>query len=334
MERISRMNNKITFGIYPLSPAGTPFGLAEGPEDDFDSIMASLNELRANGQKVIPRMYFVYTPEWAEKLLKNAEKFARLGLLENIVIGVGDWTKNDDTMVNLKYWQEFIEQVIVRYGSQLYSLQITNEPNLSFMEGSKPYVYDVLITGVLTARRVLDDLNFLTVKVGFGSVPESNVSVKNFWPNLMSKAPLDFMSKVDFVGHNFYVDVFEEVELTDEEIIENTQRHLVKLRQILDKNNLSQAEIFVSENGWPTGINPMTKRIRNDERQAQVLTMVVDTIVDLSNRLNISHYSLFGLRDADTQQNDLFYHYGILKSDYSKKPGFDAFKTLVQKYGR
>lgn len=28
----------LTFGIYPLSVAGTPFGLAVGPEDNYEKI--------------------------------------------------------------------------------------------------------------------------------------------------------------------------------------------------------------------------------------------------------------------------------------------------------
>ena len=69
------------------------------------------------------------------------------------------------------------------------------------------------------------------------------------------------------------------------------------------------------------------------EQQAKVLEEVIRTIFSLRQELNITHYELFGLRDADSSKDDLFHQFGILKDDYSPKPSFHTFKKLVQELG-
>lgn len=65
----------------------------------------------------------------------------------------------------------------------------------------------------------------------------------------------------------------------------------------------------------------------------KVLETVIRTIYELRLELNISHYELFGLRDADSSKEDLFHQYGIMRDDYSPKPAYDTFKKLIQELG-
>lgn len=134
----------LTFGIYPLSAAGTPFGLAVGPEDNYEKIQLALRDLRGDSKKLFPRNYLIYTKEWEAKMLSNADGYLKAGLLGDLTIGCGDWTNHQEAGIELDNWLGFIRKVINRYGSHLASLQITNEPNLSFMEGSKPYIMQAL----------------------------------------------------------------------------------------------------------------------------------------------------------------------------------------------
>ena len=59
----------LTFGIYPLSAVGTPFGLAVGPEDNYEKIQFALQELRGHSKKLLLRNYLIYTKEWESKML-------------------------------------------------------------------------------------------------------------------------------------------------------------------------------------------------------------------------------------------------------------------------
>jgi hypothetical protein len=216
--------------------------------------------------------------------------------------------------MELDNWLAFIRKVIDRYGSHLASLQITNEPNLSFMEGLKPYIMQALVEGVIIAKKETRELN-LPIKIGFGSVPESPAAVPHFWENLAKTGGSAFIDSVDFVGHNFYVDVFEDQPLDLDEIPVAVERTLRNLREknLATTGIPASVPIRVTENGWPTGKNLVANIDRSYERQAEVLETVIRTIYNLRQELNISHYELFGLRDADSSKDDLFHQYGIKK---------------------
>jgi hypothetical protein len=324
----------LTFGIYPLSVAGTPMGLAVGPEDNYEKIQLGLKDLRGENKTLQPRNYLIYTREWEAKMLSLLDLYLESGLIGDLTLGCGDWTLKQEPDIELNSWLEFIRKVINKCGSQLASLQITNEPNLSFMEGSKPYILQALVEGVIAAKKEIMDRD-LPIKVGFGSVPDSSpAAVPGFWENLAKAGGKRFIDSVDFVGHNFYVDVFEEP-LDLKEIPASVERTL----RILREKNLvtcgisATVPIRVTENGWPTGKNPFADIERTYEHQMEVLETVIRTIYHLREELNISHYELFGLRDADSSKEDLFHQYGIMRDDYSKKPAFDTFKKLIQELG-
>jgi len=94
----------LTFGIYPLSVAGTPFGLAVGPEDNYEKIQLSLRDLRGESKKLLPRNYLIYTKEWESKMLSNADRYLKFGLLGDLTIGCGDWTNLQEPDIELDNW--------------------------------------------------------------------------------------------------------------------------------------------------------------------------------------------------------------------------------------
>ncbi|WP_407312802.1 hypothetical protein [Desulfosporosinus sp. SB140] len=324
----------LTFGIYPLSVAGTPFGLAVGPEDNYEKIQLALQGLRGATKTLLPRNYLIYTKEWESKMLSNADRYLAANLLGDLTLGCGDWTQHQEPAIELDNWLGFIRKIINQYGSHLASLQITNEPNLSFMEGSKPYILQALVEGVITAKKETQECN-LPIKIGFGSVPDSPVAVPHFWENLAKVGGKAFIDSVDFVGHNFYVDVFEEQPLDLKEITASVERTLRNLRDkdLITAGIPASVPIRVTENGWPTGKNPVANIERSYEHQTEVLETVIRTIYTLRLELNISHYVLFGLRDADSTKKDLFHQFGIMRDDYSPKPAYDTFKKLIHDLG-
>ena len=325
------MSGGFTFGIYPLSEAGTPFGLATVPADDYERITAALNDLGGGLAQVIPRVYLIYTQEWEEKMFALADRYRAAGLLGDLAIGCGDWTKVQEGFA-LESWRNFVRKIVERYHADLHSIQITNEPNLSFMEGSKPYILQALTNGVLTAKQELQKRH-LSIPVGFGSVPDGPAAAADFW-NRLSAVKAPFQDAVDFVAHNFYVDVFEEKPLTLEELPVAIDRTLRELRGNMRIAGLAaHVPIRIAENGWPTGKHPFTKQERSYQRQAEVLERVIRTIYGLRTQYHVSQYTLFGLRDADTFQDDLFHQYGILRDDYSPKPAYALYKELIQELG-
>jgi exo-beta-1,3-glucanase (GH17 family) len=224
---------------------------------------------------------------------------------------------------------------VARHGDELRSLQITNEPNLSFMDGSKPYVIDALVHGVLAAKDEAGRRG-VSLDVGFGSVPQSAVALPTFWEDLGAAGGSALVDAVDFVGHNFYVDVFEDEPLQPAAIavrIEQTVRDL-RVRDLPIAGFPATVPIRVTENGWPTGTNPLTGTVRTEARQREVIPVILRTLHGLAAELNITHYMLFGLRDADSAEPDLFHQFGILRDDYTPKPAYATFKSLVAELSR
>jgi len=114
--------------------------------------------------------------------------------------------------------------------------------------------------------------------------------------------------------------------------IEHTLRDL-REKSLATAGIPASVPIRITENGWPTGKNPIANIERPYERQAKVLETVIQTIYGLRQELNISHFELFDLRDADSSKDDLFHQYGIMRDDYTTKPAYYTFKKLIQELG-
>lgn len=323
------VSSGLQFGIYPLGVAGTPTGLAVGPQDNYEKIQQALKKLEGDSKLLLPRMYLVFTgPASEEKLFSIVEKYISLGLMGDSTIGCLD------PNIKLDHWLEFIRKIIRQYGNNIDSLQITNEPNLTFMDGSNPDILQFLVQGVIVAKEESQAAN-VQVNIGFGSVPDTGPkTIPHFWENLAQLGGKIFVDSLDYVGHNFYVDVFEPP-LPLENIPSTVENLLRRFREV----NLKTAGIYdsipmrITENGWPTGKNPFTAKDRPYKRQSEVLETIIRTIYKLRQELNITHYELFGLRDADSSKNNLFHQFGIMQDDYTPKPAFHTFQRLIQELG-
>jgi hypothetical protein len=86
--------------------------------------------------------------------------------------------------------------------------------------------------------------------------------------------------------------------------------------------------IRICETGWPTGPG------RTELRQAEVLLTVLRAVHDARIRLNITHWELFTLRDADSARGDIFHQFGVLHDDYSPKLVFEPLCALLSELGQ
>ena len=156
-----------------------------------------------------------------------------------------------------------------------------------------------------------------------------------FWDNIAAKGGPAFVDAVDFVSHNFYVDVFESpVDLGEiSSRVEAVVRDL-RFRDLVSADMPASVPIRVAENGWPTGTNPFTNVARPYERQAEVIDSVVQAVHRLRSELNISHYMVFDPRDADSSNPDMFHQFGVMRDDYSAKPAYNTFKGLVRQFSQ
>jgi hypothetical protein len=59
-----------------------------------------------------------------------------------------------------------------------------------------------------------------------------------------------------------------------------------------------------------------------------VLEAVLRAVAARRRELNVTHWELFTLRDADSSRDDMFHQFGVLRDDYEPKPAFERLRCL------
>src|SRR5205814_9844257 len=130
----------------------------------------------------------------------------------------------------------------------------------------------------------------LKIAVGVNATPSFNPADR-FWPKLAKRGGQPFVGALDYVGLDFFPDVFRPLPTPDfPGAVAGVVGHF---RDALSAAGIpATVPIRITENSWPTGPN------RSPERQAEVLEAIVRAVYDLRERLNVTHYEFFALRDA------------------------------------
>ena len=313
------------FGLYIGSVAGTDKGLAVGKPDDSAAIHDILNKLGNKLHTLVCRGYIHYLGdgktgnEAPEKIVQYATPSRKIDLV--LCYRAPNYNPDD--------WKATIHHILKEYGNNLCSLQITEEPNLKHSyagDGSFENIDKALCDGILFAKEAIRKLGY-AVKVGFNTVLSFDPA-ENFWKSIGSDYYQLFREALDYVGLDFFPDVFRP--LPGEgfpDNLKNTVKHVLSHF----RNTLSNTAkippsipIYITENGWSTGGG------KTYERQVVIVETIVRALNDIKNELNIERYELFALRDTDTNNDNLFYQFGIVKDDYTPKPAFYKFRDLIQ----
>ena len=320
------MTAPLIFGVFPLGMAGGPGGLAVGPPDDFEAIGRALGELQGDGKVLLPRMYVVWSgPESTEAVNAQVTQLAGTDVPWDLVLCYRD--PGGDVAA----WASFVSQVVARHGRQFAALQVTGEPNLTWAgaaaDGAFPGARDALVQGVLAGAAAKREVG-ATAAIGFAVVPDIDAAASGFWAGIRNSGGADFAAAVDYAGIDIYPDMFgprlspDELPATVEQLLRDFRE-----RDLATAGIPASVPIRICENGWPTGPD------RSEEQQAVVLERIVRTVHALRADLNVTHWELFTLRDADSSKDDLFHRFGVLRDDYSPKPAFHTLRRLISELG-
>ncbi|GAA2470023.1 hypothetical protein [Winogradskya humida] len=148
------------------------------------------------------------------------------------------------------------------------------------------------------------------------------------WTGVRESGGSSFAAALDYAGIDIYPDVFGPRVSLD--ALPGTVERLLRdfREQALATAGIPAAvPIRICENGWPTGPD------RPEDQQAEVLETIIRTVHRLRAELNVTHWQLFTLRDADSSKDDLFHRFGVLRSDYSPKPAFHSLRRLIAELG-
>ena len=81
------------------------------------------------------------------------------------------------------------------------------------------------------------------------------------------------------------------------------------------------------ENGYPTGPG------RSEARQELVASAAIRAVDDVRGRYGVTDYRWFSLRDADSSGSSFESRYGLVHDDYSPKPAFGTYRSLIAELG-
>jgi hypothetical protein len=314
--------DNFSFGIYPGGLVGTETGISTGYKNQPLKIKRALDELQGDAEVFTVRCYRSYKGSGIHgfEAPENPGQYTTAKRKLDLVLS---FQSDEEDMTG---WTNFIKENIDKYGDRLECLQITEEANvnLPIVDGYYKNSCKALVQGVIAAKKEIR-LKQLNVKVGFNAAPDFNPD-KTFWRQIASLANPDFYASLDYAGLDFFPDVFRPI--THDDKMANLQS-AVKFIIVTYRNDLMIAGIdkntpvHITENGWSTGLN------RSYEKQAVILQQIIKTIYSLRDEFNITKYELFDLRDADSDKDDIFYQFGLMRHDYTPKPAFEIFKLLI-----
>ena len=331
-------SQQLVFGIYPGGAAGDDSGLLVGPLDNPDQINRCLHDLQGTSRPFVVRCYDSFQD--ADSPLNNTgpapANYAQYAIADTRPLELVLQFRSASG--DVAGYLDFVRRRLKQHHQNLYAVQLTEEPNFkdgpNVIDGPYPDVRLALTEGVIAAKQLLRELGKPDVKVGFNATPTFGPS-SGFWADLKLLAKNQFVESLDYVGLDFFPDVFRPVtsdgqpgDLTSSVVaVLETMRHVwLPLAGIPE-----HIPIHITEHGWPTGI------ARTMDRQAEVLEIVIRTIHDLSAKLNIERYTLFALRDVDHVNagnvDNVFHFFGITTCEYARKPAFDRFRSLVDELG-
>lgn len=309
----------LTFGIYPGGLGVTDDdSITQGPPEDPAKIKTALDALNPS----LVRGYAHYGVAEPLEAPPNPVQYATADRRLDLVACFRE--PGDD----LTGWLHFLRDQLRKHGSVLASLQVTEEANHAGPggDGGSPAVREALVTGVIEAKREALRLG-LDVKIGCNSTLDFSPD-QEFWTDLGERGGDEFRESLDYAGLDFFPDVFHR--LPAERLPEIVAGALTGFRTLsMAAAGLpGTTPMHVTEHGWATGPG------RSDERQAEILELVVGIVAEHSKALNIGAYEHFALRDANSDNPDPVFQLGLLHSDYTPKPAFETYRRLIADLGR
>jgi hypothetical protein len=210
-------------------------------------------------------------------------------------------------------------------------VQITNEANVpgqpDASDGDYPGVEQALVRGVRAAKRESHRAGRGDIEVGFNVAAQAPPA---FWRRLRTEGGPSFGRAVDWVGVDLYPQTWTSTGARGPRAAGAAMRaELRRLRRgaLPTAGIPRRARLHVSENGFPTGPT------RDEAQQAELLTAAIEAVAAVSRRYGVSDYRWFGLRDANSSEPSFEAQYGVLRDDYTPKPGFHALRQLIERLG-
>jgi hypothetical protein len=307
------------FSVYPEGGNGE-IGNVASPK--HDAVVDALNQLR--GAKSF-NVHLFTAWSWYNEADLDAKinRFASAGFTITLTIKYSPPAGHDGDVAG---YAAFVQHVVERYGSNLGVTQfvIGNEPNVTggnpdASDGPFQNVDQAITQGVTVARSSLNRMRS-GAQVGINiAILDRDVDAA-YISRLAAQGGSSFVQSVAFIGINVYPGLWP---VGTGDAYADMVTHLTNTRAGMTKAGFgSTVALQVLENGYPT---------LDESLQASRLSAMVQAVCDARTQAGVSSYSWFGLFDADSKSQNPYAHYGLLRTDLTAKPSFDAYRAAILK---
>ena len=313
--RLAEASTPFLFSVYPEGGNGE-VGYVAASNDD--RILASLNQLRGE-QPFNVYLFTAWSWHNQEDLDGKIARYAAEGFHVTLSI---KYSPPQGREGDIAGYEQFVRGVVSRYSADVHRFVIGNEANVTWgnpgsSDGPFARSDEAIVRGVLAARQVIAAARSGS-EVGFNIAITGRDYDAGWVQGLAEIGGDSFIRSVAFMGLNVYPGLWP---VGTGDAYADTRTYLADARYALTSAGFGRnVSINVLENGFPTA---------DDAAQANRLGQMVQAVCEARYELGVSGYSWFGLLDADSSSEDPFAHYGLLRSDLSKRPAFDVYRTLV-----
>jgi hypothetical protein len=314
----------ITFGIWPgVVPSDLERleDFVDAPPEDPGPTLEALKDLSAGTRRFYVRCYrsFGVTGRTPSRTPLRPEEYAGDGRSIDLVAGYGNGEPDPEGFA--RWIRLAVRDLHALDGGKL---QVCEEVNVTTppLDGARPGCYEALAAGLRAALGERDRLG-ADISVGFNC---AGAGGDPFWGRIAQVVPMDVLRRVDYVGLDFFPDVFRP--LPPDRLPAAVAGLVRSVRESARGAGLPDAAaLHVTETGWPTGPD------HSEQQQALTLAAVADAVLSRAAEVNLDTYEIFGLRDGLTS-GPRMNRFGVLRDDHSAKPAWAELQRLIAAYGQ
>jgi hypothetical protein len=336
-----RAGASLRFGIDP-GLAGSAGGAQlpstpDNPAKDFAAVKA----LAPKGRQLVVRLNRLFWSDGQsgiDAFKTIVSRYARAGFEVELQVR---YHPPSGEAGDIPAWLAYVRHVVDTFGpdKQVVAMTITNEVNFQYSPNTSDGYYsgakDALIQGIETAHAEAVRKGFKQLRFGFTYAyrfsPQGDAS---FFAYLGSHGGKRFLAALGFVGLDFYPGtVYPPAMAPGDTYTADFAQAAGVLRDCFAPmaGIGPHVPIWITENGVPTGA-------LSDAQQAAALKELVSAAHAYSGTFGITDYRWFNLRDSTssgpaTLVGATFSSDGLLRDDYTAKPSFSAYRSLIATLG-
>jgi hypothetical protein len=336
-----RVGAPVRFGVDPGIAGRVGSVQLPSVADDPTRDLSAVRRLRPPGKALVMRLNRLF---WSDgqaginHFRRLAARYTRAGFEVELQVR---YHPTSNQAGDLGAWTRYVRHVVDSFGAnrRVVAMTITNEVNVKISpntsDGAYPDSEAALIWGIEAAHQEAVGRGYRQLRFGFTYAYRFAPSQDaEFFSYLGAHGGNAFRQSLGFVGLDFYPGtIYPPVMAPGDSYRAEFAQAAGVLRDCLaPKARISRrVPLWLTENGVPSGSTAAAQ-------QAAALDQLMVAVHDYSGTFNITDYRWFNLRDSSssppaTLLGPTFSSDGLLHADYTAKPAFGSYRSLIARFG-